>query len=84
MLIVREMVDEEFAFSVAVRDLNIVKKLRVRCDCTNEVEINGMFDIEEIILVEGDVLRISGRFGEIDLSITRSKLERILKEGENK
>ncbi|AKB84442.1 hypothetical protein MCMEM_0389 [Methanococcoides methylutens MM1] len=78
------MGDEEFAFSVAIRDLNIVKGLSLRCDCTNEVEINGMLDIGEITLIEGTVLRISGKFGEIDLSITRSKLERILKEGENK
>ena len=84
MLIVREMVDEEFAFSVAIRDLNIVKGLRVRCDCTNEVEINGILDIGEVTLIEGNVLKIAGKFGEIDLSITRSKLERILKEGENK
>lgn len=77
------MVGNEFAFSVAIRDPGRIRNLKLRCDCTNEIEISGILKIDEMVLVEDSVLRIAGKFGEVDLSVTRSELEKIL-EGENK
>jgi len=77
------MVRNEFAFSVAIKDPSRIRDLKLRCDCTDEIEISGILKIDEMVLVEDCVLRISGKFGEVDLSVTRSELEKIL-EGENK
>ena len=77
------MVGNEFAFSVAIKDPGRIQDLKIRCDCTDEIEISGILKIDEMVLVEDSVLRIAGKFGEVDLSVTRSELEKIL-EGENK
>ena len=77
------MVGNEFAFFVAIRDPGMIRDLKLRCDCTDEIEISGILKSDEMVLVEDNVLRIAGKFGEIDISVTRSDLEKIL-EGENK
>lgn len=61
----------------------MIRDLKLRCDCTDEIEISGILKNNEMVLVEDDVLRIAGKFGEIDISVTRSELKKIL-EGERK
>lgn len=80
---VKEMSANEFAFSVAIRKTDEIKDLKIRCDCTDEIEISGVLSIEEMSLVEDSVLRIEGRFGEIDFSLSRFELKKLLK-GEKK
>lgn len=77
------MVGNEFAFFVAIRNPSMIRDLKLRCDCTDEIEISGILMCDEIVLVEDNVLRIAGKFGEINLSVTRLQLEEILK-GEKK
>ena len=80
----KDLVEKEFAFSIALKDLDILTKIKFRCDCTNEMEISGILKVEGMVMVEDNVLRIAGKFGEIDLSITRYELETLLSGGENK
>jgi len=79
------MFEHEFAFSAAIRDLSLIRKLKARCDCTNVMEISGILDVTEIILSEPGVLRISGRFGDIDIStdeLQMKQLKKLLLEGD--
>jgi hypothetical protein len=81
---VKDLVEKEFAFSIALKYPDTLTKIKFRCDCTNEMEISGILMIEEMTMIEDNVLRIEGKFGEIDLSITRYELETLLSGGEKK
>ena len=48
------------------------------------MEISGILKIEEMTMIEDNVLRIQGKFGEFDFSITRYELETFLLGDENK
>lgn len=74
----KEKIEHEFAFSIAIRDFSVVRKLKTRCDCTNVMEISGILEIEELIFIESIVLRITGKFGDIDLSFDESQLKNLL------
>ncbi len=65
----------KFNFSIATRDLSLVEDLKLRCDCTEELEISGGLLIEELSLLEDSVLQLAGPFGEIDLSYQNTNKE---------
>lgn len=75
----KEMLENEFAFLAAIRDLSYIRKLKIRCYCTNVMEISGIMDVTEIILSEPGVLQISGKFGDIDISVTKLQMKKIKK-----
>jgi hypothetical protein len=68
----------EFAFSVAIRQMNIIKDLKIGSDYKNAIELSVTLMAEEISLVEEEVLRIAGEFGTIDLGLSRPELKKIL------
>ncbi len=78
-VIVKEMIEHEFAFSAAIRDFSHIRQLKARCDCTNVIEISGILDVTEIVLSEPGVLRISGKFGDIDISTDELQMEQLRK-----
>lgn len=78
----KKMVEQEFAFSVAIKDFSVIRKLKTCCDCTNVMEISGILDIEELSFIEPCVLQISGKFGDIDLSFDESQLKNLLLKGD--
>ena len=82
VLFVKEMVEQEFAFSIAIRDFSVIRKLKTLCDCTNVMEISGILEIEELTFIEPCVLRISGKFGDIDLSFDEFQLKNLLLKGD--
>lgn len=43
-----------------------MNKLKTRYNCTNVLEISIIMDIEEMSLTENDVIRISGKFENLD------------------
>ncbi|KCZ71168.1 hypothetical protein ANME2D_03200 [Candidatus Methanoperedens nitroreducens] len=77
------MVVHEFAFYVTLKR-NMIKDLKIRCDYRQEFEFGGTLEVDEIKMVEGEILRVAGKFGVIDLGIPMSELKTIIKRGENK
>jgi hypothetical protein len=77
------MVGHEFAFCVTLKP-STIKDLKIRCDYKEEFEFGGTLEVEEIKMVEGEILRVAGKFGVIDLGISTSELKKIVKRGENK
>ncbi len=75
------MVGHKFAFCVTLKP-NKIKDLKIRCDYREELEFGGTMEVDEIRMVEGEILRISGKFGVIDLGIPMSELKAIIKRGE--
>jgi len=81
--VIRKMVKHEFAFYVTLKP-NMIKDLKIRCDRKEEFEFGGILEVDEIIMVEDDILRVAGKFGVINLGISLSELKKIIKErGEN-
>jgi hypothetical protein len=78
------MVGHEIAFYVTLKP-NMIKDLKIRCDYKEEFEFGGTLEADEISMVEGEILRVAGKFGVIDLGISIPELKTIIKkEGENK
>ncbi len=77
------MIGHEFAFYVTLKP-NKIKDLKIRCDYREEFEFGGTLEVDEIKMVEGEILRVAGKFGVIDLGIPMSELKTIVKRGENK
>ncbi len=78
------MVGHEFAFYVTLKP-NMIKDLKIRCDYKEEFEFGDTLEVDEISMVEGEILRVAGKFGVIDLGISMSELKKIVKKrGENK
>jgi len=78
------MVGHEIAFYVTLKP-NMIKDLKIRCDYKEEFEFGGTLEADEITMVEGEILRVAGKFGVIDLGISIPELKTIIKkEGENK
>ncbi|HEY9246236.1 MAG TPA: hypothetical protein VIO11_05245 [Candidatus Methanoperedens sp.] len=75
------MVGRELAFYVTLKQ-NIIKDLKIRCDYREELEFGGTLEVDEIKMVEGEILRVAGKFGVIDLGISMSELRTIIKKGE--
>ncbi len=75
------MVGHEFAFYVTLKP-NMIKDLKIRCDYKEEFEFGGTLEVDEIKMVEGEILRVAGKFGVIDLGISMSELKTIIKRGE--
>ncbi len=61
------MVGREFAFCVTLKP-NKIKDLKIRCDYREELELGGTLEFDGVKMVEGEILRISGKFGVIDLA----------------
>lgn len=72
------MVRHKISFYVTLKP-NLIKDLKVRCDYREEFELGGILDIDEIRMVEGEILRIAGKFGVLDLGISMSELKTIIK-----
>ena len=72
------MVGREFAFYVTLKP-NMIKDLKIRCDYREEFEFGGTLEVDEIRMVEGEPLRITGKFGVIDLGISMPELKTIIK-----
>jgi len=72
------MVRHELAFYVTLKP-NMIKDLKIRCDYKEEFEFGGILEVDEIKMVEEEILRIAGKFGEIDLGISMSELKIIIK-----
>lgn len=78
------MVGHKIAFYVTLKP-NMIKDLKIRCDYKEEFEFGGTLEVDEIKMVEGEILRVAGKFGVIDLGISSLELKTIIKkEGENK
>ena len=82
-LLVIKMVRHEFVFYVTLKP-DMIKDLKIRCDYREEFEFGGTLNVDKIEMVEDEILRVSGKFGVIDLGIPMSELENIIKRGENK
>ncbi len=72
------MVGHEFVFYVTLKPEKI-KDLRIRCDYREEFEFGGTLEVEEIRMVEGEILRVAGKFGVIDLGISMPELKTIIR-----
>ncbi len=75
------MVEHKFAFYVTLKQ-KMIKDLKIRCDSREEFEFGGTLEVDEIKMVEGEILRVAGKFGIIDLCIPMSELKKIVKRGE--
>ncbi len=75
------MVGHEFAFYVTLKP-NMIKDLKIRCDYKEEFEFGGTLEADEITMVEGEILRVAGKFGVIDLGISIPELKTIIQRGE--
>ncbi|MCZ7406199.1 MAG: hypothetical protein O8C67_14895 [Candidatus Methanoperedens sp.] len=75
------MVGHKFAFYVTLKP-NMIKNLKIRCDYREEFEFGGILEVDDIKIVEGEILRVAGKFGVIDLGISMSELKTIIKRGE--
>ena len=71
------MIGNQFAFSAAISDFSYIKNLKTQCDCTNVMEISGVLEIADINFNEPGVLHISGKFGDIDISVHDTQLEQL-------
>lgn len=76
------MAGHQFAFCVTLKP-NMIKDLKIRCDYRQEFEFGGTLEVDEIKMVEGEILRVAGKFGVIDLGIPVSELKAIIKRGES-
>jgi hypothetical protein len=74
------MIGHKFAFYVTLKP-NMIKDLKIRCDYKEEFEFGGTLEADEITMVEGEILRVAGKFGVIDLGISTSELKTIIKNG---
>ncbi len=72
------MIGNEFAFYVTLKP-NMIKDLKIRCDYKKEFEFGGTLEVDEIKIVEGEILRVAGKFGIIDLGIPSPELKAIIK-----
>ncbi len=72
------MIGHKFAFYVTLKP-DMIKDLKIRCDYREEFEFGGTLEVNEIKMVEGEILRITGKFGVIDLGISMSELKTIIK-----
>jgi hypothetical protein len=72
------MIGHKFAFCVTLKP-SMIKDLKIRCDYREEFEIGGTLEVDEIKMVEGEILRVAGKFGVIDLGIPMSELKKIIK-----
>ncbi len=72
------MIGHEFVFYVTLKP-NMIKDLKIRCDYREEFEFGGTLEVDEIRMVEGELLRITGKFGVIDLGISMPELKTIIK-----
>ena len=72
------MVGHEFTFYVALKP-NMIKDLKIRCDYREEFELGGTLEVDDIKIVEDEILRVAGKFGVIDLGISMSELQTIIK-----
>ncbi len=72
------MIGNEFAFYVTLKP-NMIKDLKIRCDYKEEFEFGGILEVAEIRMVEDEILRITGKFGIINLGISMSELKKIIK-----
>ncbi len=72
------MIGHEFAFYVTLKP-KLIKDLKIRCDYREEFEFGGNLEVDEIRMVEGELLRITGKFGVIDLGISMPELKTIIK-----
>ena len=72
------MTGHEFAFYVTVKP-EMIKDLKIRCDYREEFEFGGILEVVEIKMVEGEILRVAGKFGVIDLGIPMSELKKVIK-----
>ncbi len=72
------MIGHKFAFYVTLKP-DMIKDLKIRCDYREEFEFGGSLEVDEIKMVEGEILRVAGEFGVIDLGISRSELKTIIK-----
>ena len=72
------MVGHEFTFYVTLKP-NMIKDLKIRCDYREEFEFGGTLEVDEIKMVEGEILRVAGKFDVIDLGISMSELKTIIK-----
>lgn len=72
------MIGNEFAFYVTLKP-NMIKDLKIRCDYKEEFEFGGTLEVDEIKMVEGEILRVAGKFGIIDLGISSPELKAIIK-----
>jgi hypothetical protein len=77
------MVGHEFAFYVTLKP-NMIKDLKIRCDYKEEFEFGGTLEADEITMVEGEILRVAGKFGVIDLGISSLELKKIIKKSGEK
>ncbi len=71
------MAGYEFAFYVTLKP-NTIKDLKIRCDYREEFELGGTLEVDEIKMVEGEILRVAGKFGVRDLGIPMSELTAII------
>ncbi len=78
-----KIIGHEFAFCVTLKP-SMIKDLKIRCDYREEFEFGGTLEVDKIKMVEGEILRVAGKFGVIDLGIPMSELMKIVKRGENK
>ncbi|NJD78481.1 MAG: hypothetical protein FIB08_15535 [Candidatus Methanoperedens sp.] len=72
------MVGHEFAFYVALKP-DMIKDLKIRCDYREEFELGGTLEVDKIEMVEGEILRVAGKFGVIDLGISMPELKTIIR-----
>ncbi len=82
-MVTKKMVGHEIAFYVTLKP-DMIKDLRIRCDYREEFEFGGTLEVDEIRMVEGEILRIAGKFGVIDLGISMSELKTIIKKWRKK
>ncbi len=75
------MVGHKFAFCVTLKP-KMIKDLKIRCDYREELEFGGSLEVDEIKIIEGQILRIAGKFGVMDLGIPMSELKTIIKKDE--
>ncbi|MEE9594472.1 MAG: hypothetical protein V3V92_03640 [Candidatus Hydrothermarchaeales archaeon] len=73
------MVERDFAFYVAIKRRDMVKNFKIRCDYKDEIELGGTLIVDDIKILEGEILRVTGKFGAIDLGITTSDLKKVIK-----
>jgi len=78
-----KMIGHKFAFYVTLKP-NMIKDLKIRCDYKEEFECGGTLEFDEIKMVEGEILRVAGKFGVIDLGISMSELKKIIKKSGEK
>ncbi len=77
------MVKREFAVYVTLKP-DMIKDLKIRCDYRKEFEFGGILEIDEIMIVEDEILRITGKFGVINLGISMPELKEIIRKRDEK